>query len=453
MGDAFVPDLCRPADPGEGGGTTGNAPISAGPCCGASGRRCAAGPAGLNDPACDPARLRRRIIALRLFARGAGEGTTRWVTARMFSSERLSRDDFLKLAAAAGGAGLLAGPTAVAEAARRAARGGVGPAPGARLGRLRLRRRSGDVRAPTSRSTRRTSRSSPYMANEADALAKLQQGVKPGHLPPLRRLGEVLRARAASSQPWDPKLIPNFKHLNPLMVKAGQYKGKQYGIPEDWGFDAVLYRTDKVQARRPRSWGLLFDERYKGKIAWFDDGSAMLVDDRPLPRFQEPVEPDRRAARRGAEVPHLEEARRPHDLVLRDRHSGQAFGSGDVWIAYAWPNDWVQMRRRSRTAGRLHASRRRSRICVGRHADARSRARRARSSRTRTSMPGARRESAKWLEDNYGYGHANLKARPSSSDLLRALKLGNPKAVGRAERVHRPRHPAARLSTRRSGKG
>jgi spermidine/putrescine-binding protein len=37
--------------------------------------------------------------------------------------------------------------------------------------------------------------------------------------------------------------------------------------------------------------------------------------------------------------------------------------------------------------------------------------------------------SAKWLEDNYGYGHANTVARPSSSDLLKALQLTNPKAV------------------------
>ena len=38
-------------------------------------------------------------------------------------------------------------------------------------------------------------------------------------------------------------------------------------------------------------------------------------------------------------------------------------------------------------------------------------------------------KSGKWLEDNYGYGHANTLARPSSSDLLRALRLTNPRAV------------------------
>ena len=60
------------------------------------------------------------------------------------------------------------------------------------------------------------------------------------------------------------------------MVKAGQYKGKQYGIPDDWGFDAILYRKDKVHPKA-RSWGLLFDERYKGKIAWFDDIEMITV--------------------------------------------------------------------------------------------------------------------------------------------------------------------------------
>jgi spermidine/putrescine-binding protein len=38
-------------------------------------------------------------------------------------------------------------------------------------------------------------------------------------------------------------------------------------------------------------------------------------------------------------------------------------------------------------------------------------------------------QSAKWLEDNYGYGEANTLARPKSSDLLKVLQLTNPNAV------------------------
>ncbi len=38
-------------------------------------------------------------------------------------------------------------------------------------------------------------------------------------------------------------------------------------------------------------------------------------------------------------------------------------------------------------------------------------------------------KSGTWLEDNYGYGHANTQARPTSKDLVKALQLDNPKAV------------------------
>jgi hypothetical protein len=38
--------------------------------------------------------------------------------------------------------------------------------------------------------------------------------------------------------------------------------------------------------------------------------------------------------------------------------------------------------------------------------------------------------SAVWLENNYGYDHANTDARPTSSDLLHALRLTDPHAVG-----------------------
>ena len=39
-------------------------------------------------------------------------------------------------------------------------------------------------------------------------------------------------------------------------------------------------------------------------------------------------------------------------------------------------------------------------------------------------------EVGRWLEGNYGYGHSNTLARPSSADLARVLQISNPKAVG-----------------------
>ena len=155
-----------------------------------------------------------------------------------------------------------------------------------------------------------------HMANESDALGKFHAGAHPDLFRPY--VGWVKYfAKSGLVQPWNPKLISNFKHLNPFMVKAGQYKGKQYGIPDDWGFDAILYRKDKVHPKA-RSWGLLFDERYKGKIAWFDD-IEMITVGRALPQGEEPLEPDLRGARPLRELPEEEDQAHEADLGVRER--------------------------------------------------------------------------------------------------------------------------------------
>src|SRR2546425_172262 len=188
---------------------------------------------------------------------------------RDLTQRQLRRDDFLKLAAAAGGAALL-GPSAAGAARSLRA---------SEKGRLQVLDWAGygydGGQAMFAQYVKKYPHNKPqftYMTGESDALGKMRAGLKPDVFRPY--VGWVKYfATSGLVQPWDTSLIPNFKHLNPLMVKAGQYQGKQYGIPEDWGFDAILYRADKVKPKA-RSWGLLFDERYKGKIAWFDEEKA-----------------------------------------------------------------------------------------------------------------------------------------------------------------------------------
>jgi spermidine/putrescine transport system substrate-binding protein len=76
-------------------------------------------------------------------------------------------------------------------------------------------------------------------------------------------------------QPWDTPLIPNFSQVNPAFIPQGKFDGAQYFVPVDWGFAAPLYRSDKVEPT-DQSWGLLCDERYKGRITWWDN-SEMLT--------------------------------------------------------------------------------------------------------------------------------------------------------------------------------
>jgi spermidine/putrescine transport system substrate-binding protein len=77
-------------------------------------------------------------------------------------------------------------------------------------------------------------------------------------------------------QPWDTSLIPNFSSLNPKLMQAGQFDGQQYFVPLDWGFIAPLVNLDHVDGS-DETFNVLFDERYKGKIAWVDTLNMMVV--------------------------------------------------------------------------------------------------------------------------------------------------------------------------------
>ena len=350
--------------------------------------------------------------------------------------KRLSRQDLLKLAAVAGGAGLLAGRTGAANAAldRLAAESG----------RLQVLDWAGygydGGQAMFAAYDKRYPNNKPkftVMANEADALGKFQQGVNWDVFRPY--VGWVRYfAESGLVRPWDTKLITNFKHLNPLMVKAGQYKGKQYGIPEDWGYDAILYRSDKVKPKA-RSWGLLFDERYKGKIAWYDDASTMLPVTGLYLGFKDPWN-QTDAQLKQAQKFLVSKKNLVRTIWSSETALWQSFGSGDLWIAYAWPNDWVQMRKKPKPGLPVvyMFPREKALAWVGMLMLLKD------SPRPKLAHAYANAwsstASGKWLEDNYGYGHANLRAKPSSSDLVRALKLGDQKTFGPGGIAHIDRH-------------
>src|SRR6058998_1815697 len=140
---------------------------------------------------------------------------------------KISREDLLKLAAAAGAAGLVGGRAGLAEAARAEL--------AKESGRLQVLDWAGygndGGQAMFAAYVKKYPKNKPqftYMTSEADALAKLHAGLKPDLFRPYAGWVKYF-ADSGLVQPWDPKLITNFKHLNPFMVKAGQIKGKQFG--------------------------------------------------------------------------------------------------------------------------------------------------------------------------------------------------------------------------------
>ena len=337
------------------------------------------------------------------------------------TERRFDRQSLLKMAAAAGGVGLVAGRTGIADAMRSFAFAetgnlqvldwaGYGNDGGQPMFAQYTKRHAADKAKFT------------YMTNESDALAKLHAGLKADLFRPY--VGWVKYfAQSGLVQPWDTSLIPNFKFLNPAMVKAGQVDGKQYGIPADWGFDAILYRADRVKPKA-KSWSLIFDDRYKGKIAWFDDLNMLTL----VGIYHGLKDPwNQSDSELAASQKFLISKKKNVKLIwASETNLWEAFGSGDVWIAYAWPNDWVQMKKKGLPVVYMRPKEKPI-AWVGNFMLL------AGSPRPHLAHAyvnaWSSTASAKWLEDNYGYGHANTHAKPSSKDLARALQIGDPKAV------------------------
>jgi len=343
------------------------------------------------------------------------------VKAKDHGEREYRREELLKLAAVAGGAVFLGGPAALA----RAAQTGVA----AESGRLQVLDWVGygndggqSMFAHYVKTHPHNKPQFTHMTNESDALAKIRAGLKPDVFRPY--VGWVKYfAESGLVQPWNPKLIPSFKHLNPFMVKAGQAHGKQYGIPDDFGFDAVLYRSDKVHPKA-RSWGLLFDNRYKGRIAWFDD-LAMLVIAGLYLHVPKPWHQTDEQLKRSQDflIKHKKLVRL---IWASESDLWQAFGSGELWVAYAWPNDWVQMKKKHLKVVYMRPKEKPV-AWVGMFMLLKDSPRPHLAHSYVDAWSSAK--SGAWLEDNYGYGHANTLARPKSKALLKALQLNNPKAV------------------------
>lgn len=70
-------------------------------------------------------------------------------------------------------------------------------------------------------------------------------------------------------QPLDTSLLSNWKDIIPELwqLQGNVVDGKPYFAPMDWGQTSITYRTDLVDMPDGDTWGLLWDERYKGKMA------------------------------------------------------------------------------------------------------------------------------------------------------------------------------------------
>jgi len=76
-------------------------------------------------------------------------------------------------------------------------------------------------------------------------------------------------------QPLDTSRLSNWGDVMPSLVNlpGNVVDGKPYMAPMDWGQTSVTYRTDIVELDGEESWGILWDERYKNRLACLASGA------------------------------------------------------------------------------------------------------------------------------------------------------------------------------------
>ena len=265
-----------------------------------------------------------------------------------------------------------------------------------------------------------------FLTSDDQALGKVRAGYRPDIVHPcVDYIGNWVEMGVV--QPWDPSLIPSFDELDPVLVEGGQIDGQQYFIPADWGFSSPLYRSDKVEPEGGvESWTLFYDERYEGKISWWDSplenfviwGYVNGVDD-PWNMSDE----------------ELDEAR---DFLMSKKHlcrnfwSSQTdldadFAAGNVWIAYAWAGSYVG----AKDAGLdvVYSEPKEGRLAWNcgfvLHKDTEN----FRHAHAFVDLWSSK-ESAEWIINNYAYGHANTQVDLSKvpPDYVEVFKLDDPEA-------------------------
>jgi spermidine/putrescine transport system substrate-binding protein len=264
-----------------------------------------------------------------------------------------------------------------------------------------------------------------FLTSDDQALGKVRAGYKPDIVHPcVDYAGNWVEMGAI--QPWDPALIPSFKDLEPALVKGGQIDGQQYFIPADWGFSSPLYRSDKVEPNGEESWELFYDERYKGKISWWDSPLENFVIWGYINGVDNPWNMTDEA---------LDEAK---DFLISKKHVCRNFWSsgtdldadiaaGNIWIAYAWGGSYTA----AKAAGLevVYSEPKEGRLgwncgfVLGKDTENFRHAH-------EFIEAWSSKESAEWIIPNYAYGHANTSADLTKidPDLVEVFHLDDPEA-------------------------
>ncbi len=106
---------------------------------------------------------------------------------------------------------------------------------------------------------------SPY-ASANEGLTRVQAGFVVDVMHPCN-INMPAWIAAGEVQPLDTSRLSHWDDVVPSLKEIGKHEGEHYFASVEWGQTSFVYRTDLVDLQgEEESWGLLWDERYAGRI-------------------------------------------------------------------------------------------------------------------------------------------------------------------------------------------
>jgi len=252
---------------------------------------------------------------------------------------------------------------------------------------------------------------SSFWGSEDEAFQKLRQGFTPDVMNPCTyelikwREGGVITALDESRLTNLPDVFPSL-----VNIEGSIHEGKRYFMPMDWGNSTVIYRTDLVDPEylAEPSWNVLYDERYAGRIAFYDSAGAAveiaaLIAGFPREKIFSLTEEDMVKVR--------EVMVKQRDLLRFYWNDvteiDQALASGEIVAAYGWNESYVRMKKEGIPVGLMVPKEGIFTWCCGlvMHPSTKNPEASYDLINAMTTP-----ETGKYEIENWGYGHSNKKA-------------------------------------------
>ena len=184
----------------------------------------------------------------------------------------------------------------------------------------------------------------PYVS-PTDTLAKLMAPGGTRNYDMMISLTQFVKGPALGAKDGDERVraldmskIPNAQKLMPLFKKDIVARaGKTYMIPIVWGYDSVIYNADKIPTgdSMTQSWGVLFEDKYKGRIAWRDDAHGMIMVAALYKGHPDPVSMDASDLKDITKFM-IDRKKNVRTMWTKFGEAVNLVSSGEVWAMYGW---------------------------------------------------------------------------------------------------------------------